>query len=156
MKDQIDATGADTHYAYEGMAHLATVTDPGQRTTGYQYDAVGNLPDKAEPGVTGRTPTSTTLGCTVYSYDPANGSGHRKPNSTALPSVEPPSHLATSAPTRVVTRAVKSLDGPWALASAEGWHRAPNVTNGLRRVSNAGSPLHDTRDVRGVEADPPG
>lgn len=72
VEDQIDATNADTHYIYDPLGHLSGGTDPDNRATGYTYDAAGNLVVKADPGVSGCTTSSTTKGCTIYSYDAAN------------------------------------------------------------------------------------
>ena len=72
VEDQIDANIADTHYTYDPLGHLASTTDPDNRVTSYTYDGVGNLLVKGDPGVSGCTTSSTTKGCTIYSYDAAN------------------------------------------------------------------------------------
>ena len=72
VEDQVDANNADTHYSYDPLGHLATVTDPDNRVTTYTYDGVGNLLMMGDPGVTGCTTSSTSKGCTIYSYDAAN------------------------------------------------------------------------------------
>jgi RHS repeat-associated protein len=87
IEDQINAAGADTHYTYDPLGHLVSVTNPENQTTGYTYDAVGNLLVKADPGVTGCTPTSTTRGCTIYTYDADNEPAGINYNDTATPNV---------------------------------------------------------------------
>jgi RHS repeat-associated protein len=87
IEDQIDGNGADTHYTYDPLGHLTGVTDPDSRTTGYQYDGVGNLLVKSDPGVTGCSTASTTSGCTLYTYDPANEQTSITYNNTDTPNV---------------------------------------------------------------------
>lgn len=72
VEDQIDAANSDTHYAYDSLGHLTGVTDPNNRVTGYTNDAVGNLLVRSDPGVSGCVTSSTTKGCTIYTYDAAN------------------------------------------------------------------------------------
>lgn len=72
IKDQIDADNDETQYAYDPLAHITSVTDPDNRITGFQYDALDNLLVRSDPGVTGCTTSSTTDGCTIYSYDADN------------------------------------------------------------------------------------
>ena len=81
----VDASGAQTSYAYDGQARLIstttppTATNPSGNTTTFGYDPAGNQVTKADPGGTCPTwpitypPTlATTAKCTVYQFDAAN------------------------------------------------------------------------------------
>jgi tripartite motif-containing protein 71 len=72
ITDQIDASNDDTHTTYDNLGNVSSITDPDGHVTGYQYDALGNLLVKSDPGVSGCTTTSTTDGCTIYTYNAVN------------------------------------------------------------------------------------
>ncbi len=86
VKTQTNPAGAVTSYTYDPLGHLASVTDPDGRTSGYTYDGDGNLIVKSDPGVSGCTTSSTTTGCTVYTYDGGELTGI-KYNDPATPDV---------------------------------------------------------------------
>jgi RHS repeat-associated protein len=87
IEDQVDGAGGDTYYTYDPLGHVTAVTDPGNRTTGYLDDGDGNLLVKSDPGITGCTTSSTTSGCTVYSYDSDNEQLGVTYNNTNTPNI---------------------------------------------------------------------
>ena len=71
MLDQKDGkNNAIQTYAYDNLAHVATVTDALNNVTTYVYDAYGNVLSKQDPG--GNCSAQPATGCTTYSYDAAN------------------------------------------------------------------------------------